>query len=66
MGLNKHRNKPCQCGSGKKFKHCHLRGFHYQQSQLVTEVAKQETAKEQRYWKKRYDRVTSETTSEGE
>lgn len=24
MGINKHRNKPCYCRSGKKFKKCHL------------------------------------------
>lgn len=23
MGLGKFRNKPCYCGSGKKFKKCH-------------------------------------------
>ena len=25
MGLGKYRNEPCPCGSGIKFKHCHLK-----------------------------------------
>lgn len=24
MGVGKYRNSPCPCGSGKKFKNCHM------------------------------------------
>jgi len=59
MGLNKFRNELCHCGSGMKFKHCHLRLHNDQRARVVTALAKQEIKKEQKYWKKRYERVTS-------
>lgn len=59
MGLNKFRNEPCHCGSGMKFKHCHLQQHQDQRARVVTALAKREAAKEQKYWKKRYERVTT-------
>ncbi len=60
MGLNKFRNEPCNCGSGMKFKHCHLQQYHDAQARLVTPIQEQEQKKEQRYYKKRYDEVAGD------
>lgn len=58
MGLNRYRNQPCHCGSKLKFKHCHGKQHLEQKAEIVTQLARKAQAKESRYWKKRYDRVT--------
>ena len=64
MSLNKHRNRPCQCGSGIKFKYCCLPRHREAQARLVTPLQKQEKAKEQRYYKKVYDEVSGSVGDE--
>ncbi len=57
MGLNRYRNKPCQCGSGIKFKFCCLQDHYEQQTGLVTNLAKKIHEKTAKYWRKRYKAV---------
>ena len=58
MGLNRFRNKPCQCGSGMKAKHCCLQDHYKAQAGLVTRLAKKIQEKTAKYWRKRYKGVT--------
>jgi len=64
MGLNRFRNKPCQCGSGMKFKHCCLQDHYEQQTGLVTWLAKKIQDKTAKYWRKRYKTVTDKPPNE--
>ena len=59
MGLNKYRNKPCQCGSGIKFKYCCLQDHYKQQARLVTNLTKKVQEKTAKYFQKRYKKITS-------
>ena len=58
MGLNRYRNKLCQCGSGMKFKFCCLQNHYEQQTGLVTRLAKGVQEKMAKYWRKRYKGTT--------
>jgi len=58
MPLNKFRNQSCPCKSGKKFKYCCLQDHYDARAKVVTPIQKQEKAKEQKYWKKKYDDAT--------
>ena len=58
MGLNRYRNKPCQCGSEIKFKHCCLQDHYKQQAGLVTSLAKKIQEKTAKYFQKRYKKIT--------
>ncbi len=60
MGLNRYRNKSCQCGSGIKFKHCCLPAHQQAQVRLTTGLAKKIQEKAARYWDKRYKKVTND------
>ena len=60
MGLDQYRNKPCQCGSGMKFKFCCLQGRYEAQARLVTRLAKKIQEKTAKYFQKRYKRVTND------
>lgn len=64
MGLNKYRNKPCQCGSGIKFKFCCLQDHYEQQAGLVTRLAKRIQKKTAKYFQKRYKTVTDKPLDE--
>lgn len=57
MGLNRYRNKPCQCGSGIKFKFCCLPTHQKAQTGLVTNLAKKVQEKTAKYWRKRYKEI---------
>ena len=59
MSLDKYRNEICRCGSGKKFKHCCLVAHDQAQVAIETPLAKELIEKEQRYWKRMYDKVKS-------
>lgn len=58
MSLNRYRNKPCQCGSGMKFKHCCLQDYYDTQAGLVARLSKKVQEKTAKYWRKRYKGVT--------
>ena len=64
MGRNRYRNKPCQCGSGKKFKHCCLQNHYKAQAGLITNLAKKIHEKTAKYWRKRYKAVSSKPLNE--
>ena len=64
MGLNQHRNKPCPCGSGVKFKHCCLPNHYKEQAGLITGLAKKIHEKTAKYWRKRYKKITSKPLNE--
>lgn len=64
MGLNRFRNKPCPCKSGKKYKHYCLQDHYKQQSGLVTNLAKKIYEKTAKYWRKRYKAVSSKPLNE--
>lgn len=59
MGLNQYRNKPCQCGSGMKFKFCCLQDHYKQQAGLVTNLAKKVQEKTTKYFNKQYKAVSN-------
>lgn len=64
MGLNRYKNKPCQCGSGMKFKYCCLQDHQKVQVGLVTNLAKKIHEKTTKYWRKRYKTVTDKPLNE--
>lgn len=51
--INIGRNDPCYCGSGKKFKKCCFLKI----KPSVTQLAKREQAKEDRYYLKKYEEL---------
>ena len=64
MGLNRFRNKPCQCESGMKFKYCCLQDHYKQQAGLVTKLAKKVQEKTAKYFQKRYKTITGKPLDE--
>jgi len=59
MGEGSLRNQPCYCGSGLKFKHCHMKQYYDKQKQVVTPIQKEEGQKTATYWRKRYKKITT-------
>lgn len=66
MGLNRNRNKPCQCGSGMKFKFCCLQDHYTAQAGLVTSLAKKVQEKTAKYFQKRYKVMSNKPLAGGE
>ena len=64
MGLNRDRNKPCPCGSGVKYKYCHMPNHYKQQAGLVTNLAKKIHEKTAKYWRKRYKAISNKPLGE--
>lgn len=64
MGLDRHRNEPCLCKSGKKFKHCCLPNHYRDRARVVTSLAKKIGEKTAKYWDKRYKAVTNKPLNE--
>lgn len=51
-----YRNDPCPCGSGIKYKRCCA----LKKEISETELAKEENAKEAKYWNKQYRKLTND------
>jgi hypothetical protein len=64
MSLNRFRNQPCPCGSGMKFKYCHLQEHYDKQKQVATPIQKKEGQKAATYWRKRYKKITTKPLDE--
>jgi len=58
MSLDRYRNQPCACGSGKKYKHCCQPRHYDDRQQIESPLAKREREKTAQYWAKRYEEVT--------
>lgn len=64
MSLNRFRNQPCPCGSGRKWKYCCVYLFTDKQKQVVTPIQKKEGQKTAIYWRKRYKKITTKPLDE--
>lgn len=54
------RNRPCYCGSGKKYKYCCMgRRYIVDTKQADSSIVAKEEQKKAKYYKKRYRKMTA-------
>lgn len=59
--MSSRRNKPCYCGSGKKFKKCCMpRLYKEKYENFVSEITQKEIDKEAIYYSKKYKKIKNE------